>query len=239
MLDKNSFPQHIAFIMDGNGRWAKGRGLPRSAGHREGVERVKEIVQAGQELGVKVMTFYAFSAENWNRPKREIDLLMRYLDAFLKKEIPKLKRRNIRFLAIGKAEPVPLKLREKIREAELKTRENSGLTAVLALNYGARQEIVDAAKGFAADCLAGRRQPDGLDEQVFSSYLYTAGLPDPDLLIRSSGELRLSNFLLLQLSYAELYFAAKYWPDFHREDLLEAIAEFGRRERRFGRINAG
>lgn len=238
MIDKNNIPKHIAIIMDGNGRWAKMKGLPRTAGHKQGVERVKEIVNSCADLGVEVVTFFAFSSENWNRPKKEVGLLMRYLNNFLDSEIKKLDRNNIRFLAIGRGEPVPEYLQKKISEAKEKTKRNTGLTVVLALNYGARQEIVDAVKKFSEAVIRGEADINSLDVEGFGKYLYTAGLPDPDLLIRPSGELRISNFLLWQLSYAELYFPNKFWPDFHRKELEEAIEEYQKRERRFGGIGA-
>jgi len=236
MADPENIPRHIAFIMDGNGRWAKEKGLPRTAGHRKGVQRVKEILRAAHAQGVKAITFFAFSTENWSRPKQEIGVLMRYLDNFLDREVRDLHKNNVRFLVIGRDEPIPKSLQRKIKEAQELTRHNTGLTAVLALNYGSRQEIVDAAKKFAAEALRGEASPEELNEDTFSRYLYTAGLPDPDLLIRTSGEMRISNFLLWQLSYAELYFPKKYWPDFTVEDLAEAIREYQHRERRFGGI---
>jgi undecaprenyl diphosphate synthase len=238
MLDKNNLPKHVAIIMDGNGRWAKEKGLPRTSGHYEGTKRVKEIAEAASQLGIKVLTFFAFSAENWERPKREVSALIRYLDNFLGKEINKLHRNNIRFMAIGRDEPIPKYLQNKIKEAEEKTRDNTGLIMVLALNYGSRQEIIDAVKKFSASLIEGVVNIDDIDEDKFGSYLYTANLPDPDLLIRTSGEMRISNFLLWQLSYTELYFSKKYWPDFYRSDFEEAIEEYQRRERRFGRIDA-
>ncbi|MDI6758355.1 MAG: isoprenyl transferase [Candidatus Omnitrophota bacterium] len=237
MLNKNNIPRHIAIIMDGNGRWAKERGFSRIIGHRQGAKRLKEIVQSASETGIEVVTFFAFSAENWNRPKQEINLLMRYLSNFLDKEIRQFDKNNIRFLAIGRKAPLPEPILEKISMAEEKTKNNKGLTVVLALNYGARQEIVDAAKRFANSVVSGKVNEDSLDIEGFGRYLYTANLPDPDLLIRTSGEMRLSNFLLWQLSYAELYFVKKYWPDFTHQDFKEAILEYQKRERRFGGIS--
>ena len=230
MIDKNNIPKHIAIIMDGNGRWARARSLSRTAGHREGIKKVREIVRAAAELEVKVITLFAFSAENWSRPKKEIALLMRYLHSFLGREVRELDKKNIRFLSIGRAEPLPASIQKKIKEAEHLTKNNTGLTFVLALNYGARQEIIDAVKEFANAALADKARINELDETIFSSYLYTAKLPDPDLLIRTSGEKRLSNFLLWQLSYAELYFVDKFWPDFGAEDLEAAIEEYQSRE---------
>lgn len=234
MIDKDNIPKHIAIIMDGNGRWAKERGLPRTAGHRAGIDRIKEIIRAASELGVKVITFFAFSTENWVRPKKEVGMLMHYLDNFLDRQVRQLDKENARFKVIGKDKLLPENLVAKIRKGEARTRDNSGLTVILALNYGARQEIVDAAKKFAGAVLEGKADLESLDTGKFGEYFYTAGLPDPDLLIRTSGEMRISNFLLWQLSYAELYFPKKYWPDFKTEDLKKAIRIYQNRERRFG-----
>jgi undecaprenyl diphosphate synthase len=238
-FEKENIPRHIAFVMDGNGRWAKERGLPRTAGHREGIERVREMVSACKELGVGVVTFFAFSSENWSRPKIEVQMLLRYLDNFLDREIEKLRKNNIRFMVIGREDPIPGYLQKKLKEAINKTSSNTGLVVVLALNYGSKQEIVDAVVAFSQALAKGEASIDGLDADTFGRYLYTAGLPDPDLLIRTSGESRLSNFLLWQLSYAELYFPKKYWPDFKKDDLKKAIAEYQKRERRFGRVTDG
>ncbi|MDD2752688.1 MAG: isoprenyl transferase [Candidatus Omnitrophica bacterium] len=236
MLDKNNIPKHIAIIMDGNGRWAKQKGLPRTSGHREGVARVKEIVRSAAQLGVKVVTFFAFSNENWVRPKNEVSILMRYLDNFLDREIRELEKNNIRFLTIGRKDPIPKYLQEKLESAKERTQNNTGLTVVLAFNYGGRQEIVDAVKKFCLKVERGEEKSEDLNEDIFNSYLYTAGLPDPDLLIRTSAQMRISNFLLWQLSYAELYFPKKYWPDFKAHDLEKAIEVYQKRERRFGGI---
>jgi undecaprenyl diphosphate synthase len=224
--------------MDGNGRWAKEKGFPRTAGHRAGIDRVKEIIKAANELGIKVVTLFAFSTENWGRPKREVDMLMRYLNNFLEREIDELDKNNMRFMWIGRHKPIPAYLQDKIKRAEERTKNNTGLILVLALNYGARQEIVDAVKRFTDAVVKGKADLDDLNPDNFSRYFYTAGLPDPDLLIRTSGQMRISNFLLWQLSYAELYFPKKYWPDFRRRDLEEAILEYQERERRFGGISA-
>jgi undecaprenyl diphosphate synthase len=238
MLDRNNIPKHIAIIMDGNGRWAKEKGLPRTAGHRQGTKRVEEIVKAACELGVKVLTLFAFSTENWSRPKQEVKVLMRYLNNFLERKINELDKNNIRFLVIGRGDPLPKYIQNRIKQAQNKTFDNTGLTLVLALNYGARQEIIDAAKKFATRVLKGEATPYDLDEREFSRYFYTAGLPDPDLLIRTSRAMRLSNFLLWQLSYTELYFPKKYWPDFGRKDFERAIEVYQKRERRWGGIDA-
>jgi undecaprenyl diphosphate synthase len=237
MIDQEGIPRHIVFIMDGNGRWAQERHLPRALGHREGVKRVREITTVCSELGVEAVTYFAFSTENWNRPKAEVALLMRYFDHFLKVEIRSLNKKNIRLLFIGRGSPLPEYLQKRMRQAQQDTRNNTGITMVIALNYGSRAEIVDAAKKFTSAVLKGEKKPEDLDEKLFSSYLNTAGLPDPDLLIRTSGEMRISNFLLWQLSYAEFYFAKKNWPEFMRQDLEKAIREFQRRERRFGALD--
>ncbi|MBN2830827.1 MAG: isoprenyl transferase [Candidatus Omnitrophica bacterium] len=236
MDDKNNIPKHVAIIMDGNGRWAKERNLPRSYGHREGVKRVKDIVRSAGELGVGVLTFFAFSSENWKRPKKEIDMLMRYLDNFLIREVGDMNKNNIRFKVIGGGRPLPINIQNKIKRAEFETKNNTGLTVVLALNYGSRQEIVEASKSIIKDVLSGSVEIEDIDAGKFSRYLYTYGLPDPDLLIRTSGEMRISNFLLWQLSYAELYFTKKLWPDFKANDFKKAIDEYKSRERRFGGI---
>ncbi|MCK9432231.1 MAG: isoprenyl transferase [Candidatus Omnitrophica bacterium] len=232
-------PKHVAFIMDGNGRWAQEKGLSRTSGHRKGVERVREIIRGASALGIKAVTFFAFSTENWNRPKEEIRVLMRYLDHFLKKEIKVLHKNNMRFTVIGRGDPVPKYLQERISGAQEKTAGNTGLRVVLAVNYGARQEIADAAKKFARLVAEKKADPGDLDEREFGRYLYAPDIPDPDLLIRTSNEMRVSNFLLWQLSYAEFYFSPKYWPDFGLEDLKEAVGEYQKRNRRFGGLDAG
>lgn len=231
-------PKHIAFIMDGNGRWAKKRSLSRTAGHREGVKRVKEIIQGASSLGIKTLTFFAFSTENWSRPKNEVNLLMRYLGNFLDKEISQLHKNNVRFVTIGRKDPIPKFLQAKIKKAQEKTINNSGLTVVLALNYGGRQEIVDAAKKFAKDVLEAKTDLHSLTEVNFREYFYAADISDPDLLIRTSNEMRISNFLLWQLSYSEFYFSQLFWPDFGLNELKEAIKEYQKRDRRFGGLSA-
>ena len=237
-VNKKTVPRHIAFIMDGNGRWAREKGLARTAGHKVGADRIKEIIRACDDSGVEVATFFAFSTENWNRPKAEIAVLMRQLNNFLEYQIKELIKSNMRLKFIGRKEPLSEEVQKKMRDAEGKTASNTGMTVVLALNYGSRQEIVDAAKKFAYQVLKGQAQIDQLNEDNFRDYFYTNGLPDPDLLVRTSGEMRVSNFLLWQLSYAELYFPKKYWPDFGKADLAEAIEVYCGRERRFGRIDA-
>ncbi|MDP2831091.1 MAG: isoprenyl transferase [Candidatus Omnitrophota bacterium] len=237
MQDNFKIPKHIAFIMDGNGRWAKERGLPRTAGHRQGAQRVKEIIRGAGSLGIQIVTFFAFSTENWSRPKSEVNFLMRYLDNFLGQEIKVLHKNNMRFTVIGRDGPLPKYLQARIKKAQGKTRENTGLRVVLALNYGGRQEIVDAAKKFARDVLDERVDSESLDAREFSRYFYAPDIPDPDLLIRTSNEMRISNFLLWQLSYSEFYFSSKCWPDFGIEQLKEAIKEYQKRDRRFGGID--
>ncbi|MFA6357577.1 MAG: isoprenyl transferase [Candidatus Omnitrophota bacterium] len=237
MQNNSNIPKHVAFILDGNGRWAKARGLNRTAGHRKGADRVKEIIRGAGSLGIEIVTFFAFSTENWSRPKTEVNVLMRYLDSFLSKEIKHLQENNVRFLSIGRTYPVPKYLQARIKKTEEETASNTGLLVVLALNYGGRQEIVDAAKKFGKDVLAGKINPENLDEEKFRGYFYAASIPDPDLLIRTSNQMRISNFLLWQLSYSEFYFSHKYWPDFGMDELKDAIKEYQRRERRFGGIN--
>ncbi len=238
MLNKLNLPRHVAFIMDGNGRWAEERGLSRTDGHRAGVDRVREIVKAAREWGIDIITFFAFSTENWNRPKNEIKILMRFLANFLDREVKKLCNNNIRLKVIGRDWPLPEYLLKKIRQAEERTKANSGLTVLLALNYGSRQEIADAARKLSDSVARGEIKSQDINEELFNKFLYTAGFPDPDLLIRTSGEMRLSNFLLWQLSYAELYFPKLYWPDFKRQEFEKAIKVYRGRERRFGRVDA-
>lgn len=232
-MDKK-IPRHIAIIMDGNGRWARRRGLPRSAGHKAGIKSVRVVIGACRELGIKVLTLYAFSIENWKRPKKEIDLLMNYLKDFLEKEREVLNRNDIRLMAIGRLEGLPESVRQRLKETVEATKANRGLILNLALNYGGRQEIIDATRRIVEDIREGRQTTSRIDEEVFSKYLYTADLPDPDLLIRTSGELRVSNFLLWQISYTEVYITSKHWPDFRKRDLMKAIGEYAKRGRRFG-----
>jgi len=237
MQSENNIPKHIAIIMDGNGRWAKERGLPRIAGHRQGINRTREIIKAASETGIKALTLFAFSAENWQRPKREIDMLMNALDNFLKSNIKELIKENISLKFIGRQDPLPIKVLDRIKKSVEATKDNTGLKLCLALNYGSRQEIVDAVKKIMDSYLNKELSLEEIDENNFHKFLYTDGLPDPDLLIRTSGEQRISNFLLWQISYAELYFTKKYWPDFTREEFKKAIREYQRRDRRFGALN--
>jgi undecaprenyl diphosphate synthase len=229
-------PRHIAIIMDGNGRWAAERGLPRREGHRAGAESVREITDTCIELGVEYLTLYAFSSENWNRPEAEVKALMALLDRFLAEKAKDLDRQNIRLLSIGQTERLPAKTRALLEKIKARTANHSAMTLVLALSYGGREEIVAAARSLAAEAAAGTLRPDQIDAARFSSHLQTAGIPDPDLLVRTSGEMRVSNFLLWQISYAEIVIVRKFWPDFRRNDLIEAVREYQRRHRRFGAL---
>jgi undecaprenyl diphosphate synthase len=220
--------------MDGNGRWAKERGLPRLEGHRAGAESVREALEACIELGVEYLTLYAFSSENWNRPKTEVSALMALLDRFLKEKAKDLDKQNVRLLAIGQLDRLPAKTRDRLEKIIARTADHTAMTLVLALSYGGREEIVSAARSLAADAAAGKISTDSIDTGMFASRLQTAGIPDPDLLVRTSGELRVSNFLLWQISYAEIVIFKKFWPDFHKADLKDAVKEYQRRHRRFG-----
>ena len=234
--DFPTIPRHIAVIMDGNGRWAKERGLPRREGHRAGTESVREIMEACKELGVEYLTLFAFSSENWSRPAAEVHALMTLLERFLREKAKDLDTQNVRLLAIGQLERLPAKTRSLLDSIIARTANHSAMTMVLALSYGAREEIVAAARSLAADAASGRLLPDAIDAALFSSRLQTTGIPDPDLLIRTSGEMRISNFLLWQISYAEIVIVKKNWPDFRQGDLFEAVEEYQRRHRRFGAL---
>lgn len=227
-------PVHIAIIMDGNGRWAKARGLPRTAGHKRGAEAVRRTVEAAREMGVSFLTLYAFSSENWKRPQGEVTDLMGLLRLYLRNEVKTLHKNGIRLRVIGDRSRLSPEIVALIEESEAKTAANAAMTLVLALSYGGRQEIVAAARSLAADVAAGRLALDQVDEDALSARLFTADIPDPDLIIRTSGEQRISNFLLWQCAYAELVFQDVLWPDFGRDDLEAAIRAFHGRERRFG-----
>lgn len=233
-IDETRLPKHIAIIMDGNGRWAKKRHLPKIAGHTAGVKSVEEIIKAAAAIGVKVLTLYAFSTENWKRPKFEIDALMRLLETYLDRETDRLFKEGIKLRVIGKLSSLSPSLQLKIRKTQEKTIKNTRITVVLALNYGGRSEIVDAAKKIAEDVKMDTIKPEEISEDNFGDYLYTVGLPDPDMLIRTSGEMRISNFLLWQISYAEIYITKKLWPDFKKADLEKAIIDYQERKRRYG-----
>lgn len=234
MLDRDRLPQHIAIIMDGNGRWAKLRGLPRIMGHRAGIKTVREVIKASRELGIKYLTLYAFSAENWKRPKQEVETLMGFLNEYIDKELESFVKNDIKLNVIGRISGLPDYVQPKLMKAMEKTKDCESMTLNVALNYSGRSDIVDAAKKFASLVKAGKRDLNDLNEESFSGFLYTKGQPDPDLLIRTSGEMRISNFLLWQISYSELYITPKLWPDFSKKDLEEAIAAYQKRERRFG-----
>ena len=234
MDDKKNIPTHVAIIMDGNGRWAKKRGLPKIAGHRAGAESVREAIKCAKELGIKVLTLYAFSTENWKRPKHEVSALFKLLANYIDREADSLDKNDIKVSVIGRTELLPEIAREKLREIMEKTKDNGSLNLVLALNYGGRSEIVDAVRKILKEFESGRIRPDEIDEDAFGNYLYTKGMPDPDLLIRTSGEMRLSNFLLWQISYTEIYVTEKLWPDFKKGDFKKAVADYQNRERRYG-----
>ena len=232
-------PKHVAIIMDGNGRWACQRGLPRVAGHQAGVKTVKEIVKAAIEFGVPVLTLYAFSQENWKRPKEEVNVLMSLLEYFIDKEVKNLMKQGVRLRTIGRIEALPRRTLAKVERAAELTKDNEKLVLNIALNYGARTEILDAVRKIMQEHRNNPAWANGsspLTEELFSHYLYTSGLPDPDLLIRTSGEMRLSNFLLWQLSYAEIYITKKFWPDFGRSDFEKALEAYAKRKRRFGDV---
>jgi undecaprenyl diphosphate synthase len=229
-----SLPAHVAIIMDGNGRWAKERHLPRVEGHRNGVESVRAVVRAAGEAGVKYLTLYAFSVENWNRPKDEVDTLMRYLARYLKNEIGELNRNNVRLEAIGQIYRLPEFVQDQLQKTKAALAKNNGLTLILALSYGGRTELIEAVRSIASEVKQGRIEPAEINEKVIASHLYTRHVPDPDLLIRTSGEMRVSNFLLWQISYAELVVTATLWPDFRKAQFYEALEEYTRRHRRFG-----
>jgi undecaprenyl diphosphate synthase len=231
-----TIPAHVAIIMDGNGRWAKQRHLPRVEGHRNGVESVRAVVRAAGEVGVKHLTLYAFSVENWNRPKDEVDTLMNYLARFLKNEIGELNKNNVRLDAIGQIYRLPEFVQEQLKKTKAALAKNNGLTLILALSYGGRAEIVEAVRGIAQKIKEGRIEPAEINDQLISEHLYTRHYPDPDLLIRTSGEMRISNFLLWQISYAELVVTPTLWPDFRKPQFFEALEEYTRRHRRFGLV---
>lgn len=233
-IDQSKLPKHVAIVMDGNGRWAKKRGLPKIFGHRQGAKTVDRIVTACRRLGIKALTLYTFSTENWKRPKSEIDSLMDLLYDYLEKKYEKLNKNNIRLNAIGRLNQLPPKVRERLFDVSQKTSKNDGMVLTLALNYGARSEIVDACRKISRDVKQNILNPDDISEERFSDYLYTTDLPDPDLLIRTSGEYRVSNFLLWQISYTEIYITDKLWPDFGKKDLEQAILEYKKRIRKYG-----
>jgi undecaprenyl diphosphate synthase len=235
-IDMSRLPIHIAIIMDGNGRWAKKRDLPRTAGHEAGVEAVRRVVRASAEIGIKYLTLYAFSIENWKRPREEVTALMKLLTKTTRREINELNKNNVKLITTGRIDALSITRRKVLALSVAKTRRNTGLVLNLALNYGGRTEIIDAVRAISMATRSGHIQPGEINESLFSDYLYTAGMPDPDLLIRASGEMRLSNFLLWQTSYTELYITKVLWPDFDRAQLFKAIIDYQKRERRFGKV---
>jgi undecaprenyl diphosphate synthase len=235
-IDFNNLPNHIAVIMDGNGRWATQKGAARIFGHRNAVQSVKEVIEGCGEVGVKFLTLYAFSTENWGRPKDEVDGLMELLVSTLKKELKSLNENRVRLMTIGSIDHLPQVCQANLAEAKEATSKNTGLTLILALSYSGRWEIAQAAKRLSLDVKTGKIHPEDVSESLFEKYLSTTGVPDPELLIRTSGEMRISNFLLWQLAYTEFFITKKFWPDFRKEDLYEAICAFQKRERRFGKI---
>jgi len=236
ILDAGNLPGHIAIIMDGNGRWARSRGLPRTAGHEEGVKAVKRIVQAAGDIDLPYLTLYTFSTENWKRPKSEVTAIMKLLYRTTRRELNELLENNVRLITTGDIEALSPSRRDILKDAMKRTANNTGLTLNLALNYSGRYEILRAVKMIARDVSQAKIKPDDLDERRFTDYLQTNGLPDPDLLIRTSGELRISNFLLWQMAYTEIYVTDVLWPDFDKQDFYQAIIDFQGRERRFGKI---
>lgn len=236
-IDKTALPEHVAIIMDGNGRWAKERGFNRLVGHQNGVVSVRKVTEAATEIGLEYLTLYTFSKENWNRPKSEVDALMELLVENIEKETPTFHANNIRLLAIGDLTRMPENASKKLQNCIADTAKNSGLKLVLALSYSSRWEMADAMRQIALKVQKGQLTPDSITEDVISQHLNTANIPDPDLLIRTSGEVRISNFLLWQIAYSELYFTSIHWPDFREEQLYEAIVDYQHRERRFGKTS--
>ncbi|MCH7709106.1 MAG: isoprenyl transferase [Myxococcales bacterium] len=237
-LQPDAIPRHVAIIMDGNGRWAQDRGLSRIEGHRQGLEAVRAVIRAAHELGIEFVTLYAFSLENWNRPEDEVGELMRLLEHYMESELDEVMRNGIRVRSIGRRDRLPKSVLEKLENAEEKTRENREMHLVFALSYGGRQEIVDAVRQLLRDAENGKIDPEALDEKTFAEYLYDPEIPDPDLLIRTGGESRVSNFLLWQIAYTEIFVTDVRWPDFRKDHLVEALRDYERRERRFGRTSA-
>lgn len=237
MLDKTKIPAHIAIIMDGNGRWAKRHGLARMMGHRQGLESVRKIIRAAQDLNVRFLTLYAFSSENWKRPSEEVEFLMRSCESFITEELPEMIKNDVRLIHIGLKEALLPSLRTCIQNAEELTKNNKKLCVQLAFNYGARREIIDAVRSIVSDVVASKITISDLSENLLSSYLYTKFVPDPDLLIRTSGEMRVSNFLLWQICYTELYVTKKFWPDFNKKEFVLAIEDYQKRKRRFGGVD--
>ena len=228
--------KHVAIIMDGNGRWAKQRRLPRTVGHRRGLESLRTVVRTASRLGIKYLTLFTFSAENWNRPKSEVDTIMRYLGRFLRTEIPEFNSYNVQLDAIGQIERLPQKVQDQLAKTKETLSNNDGMTMVLALSYGARQEMIDATRAIADKVQKGELTSGQINEEMISNHLYTSEIPDPELLVRTSGEMRISNFLLWQISYAELVITDTLWPDFRAPQLYDALEAYAKRHRRFGKV---
>ena len=232
-------PRHVAIILDGNGRWAKAKGMPRNYGHAQGSKNVERICEEAWRMGIKYLTVYAFSTENWNRPQNEVDALMKLLRNYMKTCLKTAEKNDIKIRVIGDIEPLDEDIKSRIRELEEASKDNGGLNFTIALNYGSRDEMTRAARSLAKDCADGKVNPEEIDEALFASYLDTREIPDPDLLIRTSGEQRLSNYLLWQLAYTEFYFTEVPWPDFTKQELEKAIAQYNQRDRRFGGVKEG
>ncbi|MCD6320578.1 MAG: isoprenyl transferase [Candidatus Desulfofervidaceae bacterium] len=237
VIDPAKLPVHVAIIMDGNGRWAKQRGLPRIAGHQEGTKTAKEIIETAREIGIKVLTLYTFSYENWQRPKEEVDFLMQLLENYLREELPTMLKQDIKFRASGELSLLPENTYTMLQKVITDTSHCQSMILNLTLSYGGRQEILNAVKEIVDAALQGKITPQDINEALFNQYLWTKGLPDPDFIIRTGGEMRLSNFLLWQSAYAEFYITPTFWPDFHRPQFLEALKDYERRERRFGKTS--
>lgn len=236
-IKKDKLPRHIAIIMDGNGRWARKKGLPRIAGHWAGAEVLRDIVKFCSELDIQVLSVFAFSTENWKRPPEEVNTILNLLVYYLKKETAELHRNNVKIMVTGEINDLPQRIIDEIDRCMKLTRDNTGLILNILLNYGSRREIVKACRDICRDAICGKIATEEINEDLFKKYLFTGDIPDPDLLIRPSGELRISNFLLWQIAYAELWFTEVYWPDFRREDLYRALLDFQKRDRRFGGLN--
>lgn len=237
LFDRGNIPVHIAMVMDGNGRWAKKRFLPRIAGHREGINSVREVTRICGEIGIKHLTLYTFSKENWNRPRKEVSAIMQLLLSTIRAEVANLHKNNVRLSVIGQINDLTADARQGMLEGVELTRNNTGLNLNLALSYGSRQEITTALRTLIDKVLAGELEPDAIDEKMISKHLYTSHMPDPDLLIRTGGDFRISNFLLWQMAYTEVFVTPVFWPDFRERELLEAISEYQKRERRFGMVS--
>lgn len=235
-LDKTRLPQHVAVIMDGNGRWAKRRGLPRILGHQRGVDALKDLLRCCRDWGVPALTAYAFSTENWGRPLEEVEFLMTLFERVLRRELKEMMEENVRIRFVGNLEALPSTLQDEIARSMEQTKENTGIQFSVATNYGGRQEIVQACRAIATQVQQGKINPEEIDETLFDRHLYTTGVPYPDLLIRTSGEMRISNFLLWQLAYAEIYVTQTLWPDFDRKEFHQALLNYQHRERRFGKV---